>query len=373
MKIKVLTCEQNKKRYAITVDPKDIFYVDGKGGQLGDRGTIGIADVVEVAEDKIFVNRELEVGEHDYTIDEKRRKDIAQQHTAQHTFSAIAFNNYDFNTVGFRMSEEYTTVDLDSNNITDEIIEKIEKQVNDVINQGIDIKVYTLNHDEAMNMTGLRKPIKEKITGDVRFVEIPHVDLGACAGFHVDNTREMRLFKIINHEKVKGDYTRFYFLAGDRAIKDYNYKHMMSRELCHTFSCKENEILDMVDKAMDAKLHAENEVKSISFEYAELLSKKLVDEAIKVGNFKLVTYSGNKMVGDNLHKNISDSDVILITSTGDSHAIVSQAIDCKGFIAYVVGKNPNIKGGGSKIRGNFKGTLSEDEIKKYVTEYVNTL
>lgn len=373
MGIKVLECKEEKNRFSIVVEPKDIFYVDGKGGQLGDRGTIGNSDVLEVLEDKIYVNRRLEVGEHDYTIDEARRKDIAQQHTAQHTFSAVAFNDYDYNTVGFRMSDDYTTVDLDSNDLTDEIINKIEKKVNDIINSGIDIKIYTLNHDEAMEKTGLRKPIKEKITGDVRFVEIPHIDLGACAGFHVGNTREMRLFKIINYERVKGGYTRFYFIAGDRALKDYSYKHLMSRDLCHMFSCKESQILDMVDKMNEAKLELENEMKSLAFEYSELLSKKLLAEAVKIGDYRVVLYSGNKLVGEDLHKNISDGDVILITNHGENYSVASQSVDCKGLIGYIMKNESGIKGGGSKVRGNFKGVISQDRLKECVEGYIKSI
>lgn len=373
MGIKVLECKEEKNRFSIVVEPKDIFYVDGKGGQLGDRGTIGNSDVLEVLEDKIYVNRRLEVGEYDYTIDEARRKDIAQQHTAQHTFSAVAFNDYDYNTVGFRMSDDYTTVDLDSNDLTDEIINKIEKKVNDIINSGIDIKIYTLNHDEAMEKTGLRKPIKEKITGDVRFVEIPHIDLGACAGFHVDNTREMRLFKIINYERVKGGYTRFYFIAGDRALKDYSYKHLMSRDLCHMFSCKESQILDMVDKMNEAKQDLENEMKSLAFEYSELLSKKLLAEAVKIGDHRVVLYSGNKLVGEDLHKNISDVDVILITNHGENYSVASRSVDCKGLIGYIMKNESGIKGGGSKVRGNFKGVISQDRLKECVEGYIKSI
>ena len=287
MKVNVLNCEKIKNRYQVTINPH-VFYIDGKGGQLGDRGKIGQADVIEVNENYVFTNQNLEPGEYSYSIDMTRREDIAQQHTAQHTFSAVAFNDYDFNTVGFRMADEYTTVDLDSNTITNETIEQIEKKVNDIINQGIDIKIYIVNHDEAFSIEGLRKPIKEKITGDVRFVEIPHIDIGACAGFHVNNTREMRLFKIINHEKIKGNFTRFYFLAGNRALNDYSYKHMLTRELCHTFSCTENNILDMVDKMNSSKLEAENSLKHLAIEYSSLLAKDVINNAISIKNYKLV-------------------------------------------------------------------------------------
>lgn len=371
MKVNVLNCEKIKNRYQVTINPH-VFYIDGKGGQLGDRGKIGQADVIEVNENYVFTNQNLEPGEYSYSIDMTRREDIAQQHTAQHTFSAVAFNDYDFNTVGFRMADEYTTVDLDSNTITNETIEQIEKKVNDIINQGIDIKIYTVNHDEAFSIEGLRKPIKEKITGDVRFVEIPHIDIGACAGFHVNNTREMRLFKIINHEKIKGNFTRFYFLAGNRALNDYSYKHMLTRELCHTFSCTENNILDMVDKMNSSKLEAENSLKHLAIEYSSLLAKDVINNALSIKNYKLVIYNGNKLVGDNLHKLIADDNFVVVTSNELNHAISSKSINCKELIGYISQKK-EIKGGGNQIRGNFKGNITSEEVEKYIIEYINTL
>ena len=42
------------------------FYPDGKGGQLGDRGSIGDAQVLEVdREGNLFLDIELGLGEHE--------------------------------------------------------------------------------------------------------------------------------------------------------------------------------------------------------------------------------------------------------------------------------------------------------------------
>ena len=89
------------------------------------------------------------------------------------------------------MAEEYTSVDLDSNTISEETIKELENKANEVIRKAIELKIYTLNHEEALKIEGLRKAIKDKVTGDVRFVEIPDIDLGACAGFHVENTKDV--------------------------------------------------------------------------------------------------------------------------------------------------------------------------------------
>ena len=83
--IKVNIKKISDKTYEILNSP---FYVDGKGGQLGDRGTIFDANIIEVRENLVILDKNLEDGEYTYFIDEKRREDIRQQHTAQHIFSA---------------------------------------------------------------------------------------------------------------------------------------------------------------------------------------------------------------------------------------------------------------------------------------------
>lgn len=373
MKLQILDCKKKSNKYSITTEPKDIFYIDGKGGQLGDRGTIGNVNVLEVHENEILVDDFIENGEYNYTIDKKRQEDIAQQHTAQHIFSAIAFNEYNLNTVGFRMAEEYTTVDLDSNTLTEEVVAQLEKRVNEVISQEIPLKIFTLDHEEAMKITDLRKSINEKVVGDVRFVEIPEIDLGACAGFHVENTGKIKIFKLINHEKIKGNYTRFYFLAGQRAIDDYIFKHMVSRELCHRFSCKENEILDMVEKTISSKLDAENEVKSLAGEYAENLAKTLINEALVIKDKKIIIYYGNKTVGDILHKIIEDENSVIITHSNENFALSSQVVNCKELIAYISKNNSGIKGGGNQVRGNFKGKMDKHQLVELVKTYIDNM
>ena len=52
------------------------FYIDGKGGQLGDRGTLGESNVLEVKDGSIITDKEVPLGEQEYTIDMERRKDI---------------------------------------------------------------------------------------------------------------------------------------------------------------------------------------------------------------------------------------------------------------------------------------------------------
>lgn len=374
MKVEVLSCEKIKEGYIVKLkDGNEPFYIDGKGGQLGDRGTIGESIVLEVKDGSILVDKEVALGEQECSINMERRKDIASQHTAQHLFSALAYNDYQLNTMGFRMAEEYTTVDLDSNTITEETIKELENKANEVIRRAIELKIYTLNHEEAMKIEGLRKAIKDKVTGDVRFVEIPDTDLGACAGFHVENTKDIKLFKILSHEKIKGNYTRFFFIAGDRALKDYAFKHELSKELCHIFSCKDHEILTMLNKSLEEKKKIETEMKMIASEFSELLGEKLMKEAEEIDGYKFIIYVGDKTTVQYLPRHINPEEYLLITGSEDSYSIISNQINCKDFLKELTSANNNIKGGGNQIKGNFKGKISKEELKKQLETFLNKL
>lgn len=374
MKVEVLSCEKIKEGYIVKLkDGNEPFYIDGKGGQLGDRGTIGESIVLEVKDGSILVDKEVALGEQECSINMERRKDIASQHTAQHLFSALAYNDYQLNTMGFRMAEEYTTVDLDSNTITEETIKELENKANEVIRRAIELKIYTLNHEEAMKIEGLRKAIKDKVTGDVRFVEIPDTDLGACAGFHVENTKDIKLFKILSHEKIKGNYTRFFFIAGDRALKDYAFKHELSKELCHIFSCKDHEILTMLNKSLEEKKKIETEMKMIASEFSELLGEKLMKEAEEINGYKFIIYVGDKTTVQYLPRHINSEEYLLITGSEDNYSIISNKINCKDFLKELTSANNNIKGGGNQIKGNFKGKISKEELKKQLETFLNKL
>lgn len=337
-------------KYEVENNP---FYVDGKGGQLGDRGYISNAKVVEVTENFIILDRNLEDGEYPFEINLNRRVDISKQHTAQHIFSALAYKKFNLNTVGFRMAEEYTTVDLDSKDISGEMIEDLEKSVNQVISQNIEIEEIIYSNEEAHKLENLRKQVKDKIKGDVRFIKIADIDICACAGFHVKKTAEIKLFKIINYEVIKGNWTRFYFLAGDRAILDYKEKHNITKILTNIFSCKTNEILEMLNKSLKEKEKIEQDLKNISYKYTEILAKEIQEKYIEYKGVKIIFYNEDKNISDILSRFINLDKFLLVCGFDKNYTLTSNCVDCQKLIKNIVATS-SIKGGGGSKKGNIK-------------------
>ena len=367
---KVNIKKNSDKTYEILNSP---FYIDGKGGQLGDRGTISDANIIEVKENLVILDKNLEDGEHSYFIDEKRREDISQQHTAQHIFSAEAYNNFSLNTIGFRMAEEYTTVDLDQKDISKEIIDKLEELVNNDIKKDIIVEEEIYTNEEAHKIENLRKAIKDKIKGDVRFIKIDDIDICACAGFHVSRTSQIEIFKIINYENVKGNYTRFYFLAGERAKADYNKKHDIIKKLTNIFSCKDDEILEMLNKSLTEKSKISTELKSLSMKYAELMAKDFEKTFIEYKEHKILIYNEDENLVNILPRFVNLDKFLLLSGHDKNYSLNSNIYDCKAIISNITKSFPTIKGGGGKNKGNIKldKTYNKDELVELIKKGID--
>ncbi|WP_300361393.1 alanyl-tRNA editing protein [Fusobacterium sp.] len=366
MRLKVTNCEKNNENYSVEVlylDENPIkFYPDGKGGQLGDRGTINNIRVLSVLSDKIIVGNYIEVGEYDYEIDFKRREDIAVQHTAEHLFSGIAKKYFGFSNVGFRMAEDFTTVDLDSDTISSETLEDIVAKTNEVIGIGAKILEKNISIEEAKQLS-LRKPISEKIKdGLVRIVEIENYDSCACAGFHVKDIKDIRLLKLIFSERIKGKYTRCYLLAGDRAIDDYNKKDKVIRDLNHKFSCRDNEILEMLEKYMTEHENLKKDYSSLSLKYSKYFLQEILESPIIINDKKIIICEEDKTIINEVRKSFGKRNETFMGITSDSIMLTSNDLDCSMVIKKIIEKYPEIKGGGNQKQGNIKGTLSKNQI-----------
>lgn len=373
MRLKVTQCREEKENYFITVSylNKDLieFYPDGKGGQLGDRGTINGVKVLEVFQNEIMVEEKISPGEYDYEIDLKRREDIAIQHTAEHLFSGVAKKYFNLNNVGFRMAEDITTIDLDSEKISQEILDEILEKVNRAIFDGKEIFEKNITIEEAKNIS-LRKPLSEKIkSGLVRIVEIPDYDICACAGFHVKNIKDIHLVKLVFSEKVKGKYTRCYLLAGERAIKDYNIKDKITRELNHKFSCRDNEIIEMVDKYINEHEILKREYNVLAQKYSKYFLEEILKNPIMIKDKKIIICEEDKTIITEIRKSFSKREETFIGITKDSVMLSSNNLNCSEIIKKITEKYPDIKGGGSPKQGNIKGVLSKENI----LEILNTI
>lgn len=212
---------------AVVLD-QTYFYPTG-GGQPHDTGWLNEIEVVDVIirpDDHAILHilsAPLPPDDHiEAEINWARRFDHMQQHTGQHILTQAFVQLCDANTVGFHLSGETVTIDLDKTDVTAADLGQAEQLANQVIweNHAVSARLYQTVEELRAAGVRMRRLPDHIATDGLRVVEIGTFDTTACGGTHVRATGEIGLLKIIKTEK-RGDKFRVEFKCGGRALGDY--------------------------------------------------------------------------------------------------------------------------------------------------------
>ena len=214
----VLSCEEDKKGYALTLDAT-AFYPEG-GGQPYDTGTLNEAKVLEVhrRDDRIIhtVDTYLKPGTIvNGKVDFERRFDLMQQHSGEHVFSGLVHKYFGYDNIGFHLGEKEVVLDF-SGPLDHKDLSMIEAECNRMIQKNIPVEV-TYPNDEELSVLDYRS--KKELNGRIRIVSIRDCDVCACCGTHVRKIGEVGYCKVLSLTTKKGN-ARVSVLFGKRAT-DY--------------------------------------------------------------------------------------------------------------------------------------------------------
>jgi alanyl-tRNA synthetase len=263
----VVSCEEKNGRY-IAVFDRTAFFPTG-GGQEHDTGTadgITVCDVYE-KDGVVFheLNAPLTEGKTVFCrLDFDRRFSFMQNHSGEHILSGTVHRMLGYNNVGFHMGSDFVTVDFDGPMTEDQILEAEEK-TNDVIFSNADILTYFPPQKE---LDSLDYRSKKELSGAVRIVEIPSVDICACCGTHVKKTGEIGFLKVVEHMNYKGG-VRLFILSGKRALEDYRKKNRELYRISTMLSKKPFQTADGVEKLIEDLSQKKYEYSLLSKKYAE--------------------------------------------------------------------------------------------------------
>lgn len=219
------------KRFAVQLE-RTAFYPTG-GGQPHDTGTINDARVVDCIEDETsgIVQHIIEatddnkaqfaVGSHVVGhIDKERRFEHIQQHTAQHILSRVLLNLFEAETRGFRIFAQTAEIDVALDSPTEQKLYEAFALANKIVWQNRPVRAHCNVTAEQLACMSLRK--QSARSDNLRVIEIADFDWNACGGTHVTNTGEVGVVLLRAHERAKG-MTRIEYVAGTRAMNDYNF------------------------------------------------------------------------------------------------------------------------------------------------------
>lgn len=331
LEAEVVSCVKIDDYYEVILE-KTIFYPHMSGGQPRDEGTINgikVFDVQENGDEIIHKLKEPVEGKVSLNIDFNTRFDYMQQHTGQHILSYAFSELFTGNTVGFHLSGNYTTIDLDIA-LTDEMVIKAEQLSNKIIYENKKVTARTYSYDEALKLDLRKAPIELDY---LRIISIENYDYSACGGTHVNYSGEIGIIKVTKIEKYKNG-TRVEFLCGKRALNDYIIKNKNIMDLSAVLTCRTDMLSDNFEKVLNE-------------------NKKLKKDFITINNnlneYKARDFKNNVIVkeGINYVFNKSDNDskdlrFICSKITEDDNFVAVLVSEIDNSCSFVIGQSKNI-------------------------------
>ena len=256
------------------------FYAES-GGQVADTGIITSREfegkVVNVVKKHDVFIHQVEIvkgiapsvgAEVKMKIDADRRKDIQRNHTATHILHKVLREN-----LGTHVEQSGSLVDDEKlrfdfshyEAIEPEMIEKIEKSVNDIILSNLKVKIDFENIEDAKKR-GAMALFSDKYGDVVRVVEIDGYSIELCGGAHVKSTGEIGLFNIESESGIASGTRRITATTGHASLKYVNKLEEKLSKVAGMLKTDGKNVVDVVEKYIA-------EAKNIVKEYEQLQTK----------------------------------------------------------------------------------------------------
>ena len=256
------------------------FYAES-GGQVADTGIITSGEfegkVVNVVKKHDVFIHQVEIvkgiapavgAEVKMKIDADRRKDIQRNHTATHILHKVLREN-----LGTHVEQSGSLVDDEKlrfdfshyEAIEPEMIEKIEKSVNDIILSNLKVKIDFENIEDAKKR-GAMALFSDKYGDVVRVVEIDGYSIELCGGAHVKSTGEIGLFNIESESGIASGTRRITATTGHASLKHVNKLEEKLSKVAGMLKTDGKNVVDVVEKYIA-------EAKNIVKEYEQLQTK----------------------------------------------------------------------------------------------------
>ena len=291
---------QDGKMYKIVLD-KTPFYAES-GGQIGDVGLLTaddfsfkVEDVQKSGDEFIHIGT-IEEGDIQSVqivnakINENRRQQIRRNHTATHLLhQALRM------IVGDHVQQAGSLVTADSlrfdlthyEQISKSQIDKLEKCVNGVILQNIDVETTLKKFDDARE-EGAVGLFGEKYGDIVRVVNIPGFSKELCGGTHVNRTGDIGGIKIISESALASGIRRLVAISGDAIQTLMSKQERVISEIRKELKCSEDEISSRIQSLINDKKNLERETTNLRQSSMTGEIDKLVSGAENLGECRLV-------------------------------------------------------------------------------------
>lgn len=359
-----------------------IYYPEG-GGQPSDIGTItrvngevlnityaqkvdGIVlhHVAKEDESKLdnIVGEEI-TGE----IDFKRRDLLTRNHTATHLVIASAREVLGKHIwqAGAQKGLDKTRIDLSHyKRISHEEVQEIERLANKRVQENHPVNIQWYDRTDAEVKYGFKLYQGGIVPGkNIRVVEIPGIDVQACAGTHCEKTGDIGVIKLLRTERVQDGVERLEYAVSDSGIKKIQDDDDIIRNSSDVFGVDAEQLPRTCKRFFNEWKEQQKRIKSLEKQLAQVKIFSLENEIANINGYNVITevldVDNNQLreIAINLVEKEEVADIaILINNNGNIVASSNNKILEKGMkMGDVVNDIGKFLGG----RGGGKPTLAQ--------------
>ena len=378
--------EINSGDEGVLITDKTNFY-PMMGGQAGDIGIIKdgdnvfeVYDTIKILNTKIghigkMISGSFSSGNTvNFEVDSNNRHLTAINHTSTHLLQAALREVLGKHVEQAGSLVEYNRLRFDFTHfkaLTKDELNRIERIVNDKIKESIAVTKKEMSLSEAKK-EGAMALFGEKYGDVVRTVRVSDFSFELCGGTHIDNTSEIKCFKIMSESGVAAGVRRIEAITSDTLIDYYNDEVEKMDNISNLLKVPTNETVDKVNSLLKDIKDMKSEIESLKKQVSNSEVSDIKTEVINGLNTVINSFDNKDMnelkdLVDSIKDKINDYVVVAFSKNNDNVLIVVSISDSaikKGLHAGSILKQlANTLGGNGGGRDKFAQGQGKDASK----------
>lgn len=383
------------------VDGRDVwlettyFYAES-GGQPADTGRIETATVEDVQRiDGETVHRlteEPSFGQgHSVvcTVDWHRRMYCMRAHTASHAlygvarslFEELSYGGFDIGApAGELGGDETVRIDFRTDaDIDDRTLVELERRLNEVVWNAHEVAWETVPREAAFARedVAFNLATEEGLDGadGVRLVTIEDLDVAACGGTHVRNTREIGPVTVLGHSNPGEGLTRVAFAVGPAGIDRRSAEKATVLDASDQLGTSVEAVPDEIARLCGDRDELREDVDALTTALLDARLDQVVATPLRRGDLAWVVgtveHAGPNAVADHLRGRDVDADVVVLVGADRPPFVVVGApgsVDAAGVVGDITGEFGGGGGGSETVAQGGGLDASAERVVEYVRD-----
>ncbi len=333
---------------AVIITGKTPFYAT-MGGQLGDIGTIRtengsfeVTETVKLPSDRIGHVGKVTEGtiacgdDCSLSVCSDNRAKTCRNHSATHLLQSALQEVLSDNVHQAGSSQDSLRTRFDfsyGQAMSKEEIEKVEKLVNEKIQEGLVVSTEVLSIEDAKK-TGAKALFGEKYGDTVRVVSMGEFSKEFCGGTHVKNTADIKAFKILSESGIAAGTRRIEAITGDNVLSYYAEVEKTLNEAAKAAKCSTADLTDKITKMLAEIKALNSEIESLKSKAAKESLGNVENDIKEVNGVKVIAtkvsgvdMNGLRDLGDQLKTKIESGVVVIASETDGKVNLIAMVTD----------------------------------------------